>query len=208
MRLRRHLLVALLAVGSISCTSGSEPSQSSASTLSTSTPSTTVDLEVVEIPAETDAVREPGGAAVTSGSRLVVKPVTGSALLSFPVTGLDPSCVTEAVLTIPLAPTSMAVDAWVSVETELHTLRDGDSLGASVVAGGSPSAKKEPGTAGHAAWDVLDLLTWSRENQADSSRFVVALKPQFAAGTGALEFGASEGDEPAVLRIERRMRCP
>jgi hypothetical protein len=164
--------------------------------------------EVTEVPVAADLVRLRGGTADTAARALVIEPVTGSALLSFPATALDSECLTSVVLTVSGPPTDTPIKAWVSIEAEAAAIGNGDPLGDAVVIGGSPSAEQTTlaGSGDH-AWDVTELLAWSRSNQPASASFVVVLKPEFTAGSGPVELGASEAGEGAVLRLTQDEDC-
>jgi len=194
---------ALLAVGLLACSDdGDRPAPE------TTTTTTAVPAPVREVDVEADLVRRPGGEAVTSAQTLRIEPIAGSALLSFPAASLNPTCLNSAVLAVSGSTGGTPVVAWVSIETEAATLGDGDSLGSTVIIGGSPSAEQGAATdADVLEWDVTDLVLWSRSHQSTSASVVLALKPTFDIGSRPVELGASEGGNGAVLRLAEDGEC-
>ena len=146
---------------------------------------------------------------------LVVQPTSGSALLAFEAHGLQPDCIETATLRVQAPDVDIRVFAWVSLETGLPQLSDGESLGSFVVARGSPEAPSEvDGTS--MRWDVTELLRWSRYTQSTAVFFVVALKPEFGyiepqyegwPGGDPVEFGAMEAGQGATLTVAESTGC-
>jgi hypothetical protein len=165
-----------------------------------------VALAKPEVPLRADVVRRPGGLASMRGKTLLIEPGAGSALLSFDVTAVDPACVGSAVLRVPAMQAPTSVLAYVSLETEVADLPDGANLGTIVIAANSPHQPSQVDGAG-LRWDVGELLAWSALHQHQPPAFVLVLKPEFAAGTGPVELGASESGQGAVLAVTYLAKC-
>ena len=191
------------AVGLLACSDAKE----NPAGVTTTTTTASRAAQVREVDVEADLVRRPGGQAVTSSHALLIEPIAGSALLSFPAAAVNTACLRSAILAVPGSTGGTPVVAWVSIETDAATMGDGDSLGSFVVVNGSPAAGQAASSSDDLEWDVTDLVLWSRSHQATSASVVLVLKPEFTAGSRPVELGASEGGKGAVLRLTEDDEC-
>ncbi|HTO01461.1 MAG TPA: hypothetical protein VL068_12370, partial [Microthrixaceae bacterium] len=157
-----------------------------------------------------DVVRKPGGIMAANGSTLIIEPTAGSALLAFePPTG---NCTQAATLRVRTSSTDIIatevrrVEAWVSLETDVATLPDGSSLGAQVVAPGSPMVSATLAD-DVLIWDITELVNWATTHQVGAKAFVVVVKPFFGADASPVELAAMEGSDHATLEVVEDQRC-
>jgi hypothetical protein len=157
---------------------------------------------------QADLVRQPNGFAVTSADSLEIRPLLGSALLSFDVAQLDLTCAGSAALRVPLQHgDGVPVLAYVSSRTDAAGLADGTNLGPKVVASESPNQPSSV-AGSNLSWDVLGLLAWSQQHLPRATSFVVALRPQFPDPVSPpVVLGASESGEGGTLTVTDRAEC-
>lgn len=197
MRLGGLLLVTALLLGSCRYERSAEPVEPP-TTSTSSDPTAQRSLPLVA-----DGVRNRGGLATVTGATLVISEYPASALLAFDVGGVHHGCITSASLSVAHLAGEAAPAAWVSLEGDLASLRDGDDLGQQVIAPGSPSVLPERAD-GRFRWDVTELVRWQQQRRADPAAFVVVLKPT---REGSAELGATEGGAGAQLVVTERTGC-